>query len=260
MNQTKLAILSIALLIGCGSNTSKPDVSKTQHHQEEEQWNNIKKEPNGTYSIIVDGKKKYTNLKYAVQLGEGESVEVLDVYNKKKILHGIMAAGCSFSPIEIPAINRHYKIVKKAQNWELYMDEYIQISREERKNILIGTVSKSEVDRIYFYDNRHQLKYHSDCLLKNKIYYQKGSQYGVLGEIRCNDTCRLKRANGTLFDSIKMVSDCMFKVKRNGLVGYLHITKIKYKNIGKYDKTLARFTLPDGRKGYVDSKGNEYYD
>ncbi len=50
------------------------------------------------------------------------------------------------------------------------------------------------------------------------------------------------------------------KAKKNGLVGYVNITPVKYKSLGAFDKTLSRFELPDGRKGYIDKRGKEYYD
>ena len=49
-------------------------------------------------------------------------------------------------------------------------------------------------------------------------------------------------------------------VGKNGMLGYYKITPIKYKTLDDFKESLARFTLPDGRKGYVDLKGKEYYD
>ena len=48
---------------------------------------------------------------------------------------------------------------------------------------------------------------------------------------------------------------------KNGLSTYYPIMKdIKYKKIEKFDNNFARFTLPNGQKGWLDKEGNEYLD
>ena len=41
---------------------------------------------------------------------------------------------------------------------------------------------------------------------------------------------------------------------------YIAITAIKYAKLAPFRGVLARFSLPDGREGYVTDRGVEYYD
>ena len=50
------------------------------------------------------------------------------------------------------------------------------------------------------------------------------------------------------------------KVKKDGLWGYYQLTsEIKYKELDNFHYTLAAFELPNGKKGYIDVQGNEYF-
>lgn len=50
-------------------------------------------------------------------------------------------------------------------------------------------------------------------------------------------------------------------IKKNGLVGYFELNeRAKYKSIERFQGNFARFTLPNGSKGWLDLKGKEYFD
>jgi len=262
MKQISTALLSIALFIGCSSNTPKPNTDETQQ-TEEDQHDRINKDHNGRYSIVVDGEVKYSNLKYAVAY-EYDSVEVLDAHNHKKIIH-INPAGPS--ACDYPAIEPGYHqctIADRGTNWEIMCH-----SDTDKTDRYLGSISKSKADSVYFYNHKHRAIINNSnyCFPGSRIYYRKNSKYGILGSVDWSQhngkySYRLKRRSPVLYDNIQQINgenECWLKVTRNGLTGYLN-SKIKYKSIGKYDKTLARFILPDGRKGYVTKDGKEYYD
>ena len=59
------------------------------------------------------------------------------------------------------------------------------------------------------------------------------------------------------FDSID-TRKSPIKVKCNKHFGYFEITEIKYKKLDAFVYNLALSELDNGRKGYIDSDGNEY--
>lgn len=266
MKQIGIALFSMAVLIGCNSNTPKPDTIKIKQSQED-QSDHVQKESNGSYSIIVDGKTKYTNLKYAVLLDDNGSVEVLDANNRKKIVHIKPEGGCDM--IAYPLEEKTYKIKKKGDETEVIMNLFLMDT--VNKDIPIVSIPKNKANKIFFSNQKQilKVKYSDQCELDDYIFFQKSGRYGVLGRIvyRRGKPTFAPNSNTQMYDSISLQRyspyidmGCTLKVKRNGFVGYLGHTKIKYKSIGRYDKTLARFTLPDGRRGYVTTDGTEYYD
>jgi hypothetical protein len=98
------------------------------------------------------------------------------------------------------------------------------------------------------------------------LYYQKGKKYGFLGTIVVKRTEKsvkysLKKVKETKrYDALIFEEKSRIRLNYRGLWGYHTITKIKYKSIDKFDESLARFELPNGKKGYVDLSGSEYYD
>jgi hypothetical protein len=55
--------------------------------------------------------------------------------------------------------------------------------------------------------------------------------------------------------------DVYVLMEKNGLKGFYEISKeLRYKTLKPFSDGFARFSLPDGRKGWLDSNGNEYFD
>ena len=52
----------------------------------------------------------------------------------------------------------------------------------------------------------------------------------------------------------------IFKIKKNDLLGYYKITQPKYKELNGFTFGLAKFKTENGKTGYIDNYGNEYYD
>ncbi len=62
-------------------------------------------------------------------------------------------------------------------------------------------------------------------------------------------------------DKVVPVDQDIYRIEKNGLSTYYPIMKeIKYKKLGDFDENFARFTLPNGQKGWLDKEGNEYLD
>jgi hypothetical protein len=149
-----------------------------------------------------------------------------------------------------------------------YMDEFeTKQYKDADKTHLVIKVARSKADELFFQKNKREIEFGENYdKPKNAIYYKKGNKYGFLGSMTV-----VRKKNKILYNFKKSKDNkkydiLEFKEKdrillgRNGLLGYYKLTPIKYKVLGDFEENLARFELPDGRKGYVDLKGNEYYD
>ena len=128
-------------------------------------------------------------------------------------------------------------------------------------------ISKHQADRVFFKAYKNKITFENNYYnTYPMLYYQKGKYYGFLGNIVMKGTKKsliynLKKSNDKkLYDALVFEEDSKIRLQYRGLWGYHNLTKIKYKTIGEFDGSLARFELPNGKKGYVDLKGNEYYD
>ena len=63
----------------------------------------------------------------------------------------------------------------------------------------------------------------------------------------------------SFFDEI-IYDNGIFKIKKNGLFGYYKITHPKYIQLNGFSFGLAKFKLENGKTGFIDNDGNEYYD
>ncbi|WP_163411524.1 hypothetical protein [Flavobacterium ajazii] len=62
-------------------------------------------------------------------------------------------------------------------------------------------------------------------------------------------------------DSIQAIDEQTYLIEKAGLFTFYPITKeIKYKKLENFNENFARFELPNGQKGWLDLKGNEYLD
>lgn len=63
------------------------------------------------------------------------------------------------------------------------------------------------------------------------------------------------------FDKIRNFTSYLYLKKGNLATFYPNIGKVpKYKKLTQYQEFFARFETPDGKKGWVDRKGKEYFD
>ncbi len=144
-----------------------------------------------------------------------------------------------------------------------------------QKKKRIVSIPLKKADRVFFAEGKNELELEGDTIGDIYVYFQKGAQYGFLGKLESvyekeefNYIFR-ESTHKVLYDGLKEedVSGNVL-LRKSGLLGYYlkkenRFIEPKYKSLQPYNLTyglLARFELPDGRKGYVDLKGNEYYD
>lgn len=62
-------------------------------------------------------------------------------------------------------------------------------------------------------------------------------------------------------DAVTVIGEQKYLIEKGGLFTYYPIMKaIKYKKLEPFQENFARFELPNGQKGWLDLKGNEYLD
>ena len=265
MKATLTLITAVALLlIGCQSNTVTP--AKSKRAMQARQYDRIQKESDGSYSIIINGKAKYTELKYATSIHCGTKILMLDKHNQKKIIKSYqIPIFCDGGGLDIAY---DFRAVDLGKRIKITIDVSNGYTKKKRKNILLASIPKSKADRIFFYNHSdHYTKYIVDASGDvERIYYQKGSKYGILAEVISTGSTsgklyRFKQYHTRpLYDALNIVHG-LVKVEQSGRVGYLDYTDIKYKSIGIFEDGLARFSLADGRSGWVTQQGKrEFYD
>jgi len=121
-----------------------------------------------------------------------------------------------------------------------------------------------------FYDN--ELKDYPVCaLLNNGKYDINYIQYYLHGTHDENVDYIIPKVNDTelLEDSKQLpknLDECQqdypyFKIKKEGLWGYYPLQKVpRYKELTDFIEDFARFTLPNGHKGWLYKDGKEYLD
>ena len=239
----------------------------------------------GTFYLVQNGKIIYDNLKYVKILSEeahGHKLQILDKQNRARIVFikadeaqsvlptGVFCGNGSMAhKADIVRRKHHIQIEVKIASTD---DDILQQYKDVNKTHSVIKVSNRKVDELFFNKNEKQLIFETnDNQFERTVYYKKGSKYGFWGYLSANYKFKANRKNKVVYSfkkskNLQQYDMLQFKDKeriivgKNGMLGYYKITPIKYKTLDDFKESLARFTLPDGRKGYVDLKGNEYYD
>lgn len=117
---------------------------------------------------------------------------------------------------------------------------------------ITATIEDKGFDNIYFINGEQSLSFDDNFSLPTCLIFEKDNTFGII-----------KKDNTLLYDTVA-VSETMFrrvlKVGKSGLYNYYHISsEVRYKRLDDYVFNLAYFELENGKKGYVDLQGNEYY-
>lgn len=248
------------------------------------------KQKNGRFYIVQKKKVVYDDLKYVKinkKTPKGDELVTIDAKNKIQklfIRSDEVQTDLSLGMLEgficgNGIITYRAKVVDHGNKIEITIEDITEYEEEKsdkkpRGEQKVASVPKSKADRLFFQNHKSTITYDSGSWYSKKIkldsdylFFQKGNKYGFLGEIaeiyKKNKSSKYylkKSKNKKLYEKMEVVDGNYLLLKRNGLYGYYERTKIIYKSLGKYVDDLASFELPDGRKGYVDTKGNEYYD
>ncbi|MCP4441778.1 MAG: hypothetical protein GY810_22965 [Aureispira sp.] len=203
---------------------------------------------------------KIKDLNYVVHLihHSGSYLQVLDSQNNSYILDD------EFKKIEKPHFyglcgtvpHYTYRIVEQDNYFVITEDETFMDAYNETPAVAIDSIPKKGIKNIYFPNKTKEVSYSSNLfsgnytdLYPNTILIEKGCKTGILNSDKTIN----------YYKEVVGVNH-LLKVKKNGLWGYYGITKKpKYKKLEPFHHTLARFELKNGKTGYIDTQGNEYY-
>lgn len=144
--------------------------------------------------------------------------------------------------------NHQYEVTGKLYNTEKY--DSIRYYDDLMESITLY----SEAD----YEKSYPILLY--CKLKNGKYDLNTIEYLVLENPPENIVETNKELPKNL-DKVIPIDQDTYRIEKNGLSTYYPIMKeIKYIELGDFDGNFARFTLPNGQKGWLDKEGNEYLD
>lgn len=271
MRTILLLLVSVFLFLGCYSTKR---VVKTSDKLIQDVYGkrgkvySIYKNRDKKFYILQNGKIVHNNLKFVKVLysdGKKYNLQVIDSKNSKKLL-------TIKSKIE-----PHHRFICGSA----YLNAFHFWFKSKKDSILIETVrggvedtrekesvSLKNIDEVLFVNMKKAYDFGEFSFNKKKIFtspytliYKKGKKYGILGKLKREKKGYIldKFDKTVLYDNIYNLDDILV-LKQNRLLGFYKTTDIKYKSLEPFDRYLARFELPNGRKGYVDIKGKEYYD
>ena len=238
------------------------------------------KKKDGTFYIVQDGKIIYDNLKYVKILFKeknGNKIQIIDAKNKAHIVFIkadeeqvveppllFCGNGSMTHKINIIKSNKYIKVDATAR----YLDELeTKLYKDAKKTHLVTKVDKSKADELFFHKNKDQIEfYENEGKPMYAIYYKKDNKYGFFGDITVVRKKKKilynfkKSKDNKRYDILEFKAKNRILLGREGMLGYHKLTPVKYKVLNDFEENLARFELPDGRKGYIDTEGNEYYD
>lgn len=241
----------------CDSNyKSKDTVTKTNQKItfEETLYANVnlyKNNTNNTYFIKNNlGKIKLENLYFFSRIQGGfqalnKDNEII-YYNLKleksidTILKPEFYGVCGNVPcwkLTIEERKNDYVIKKKAGHSGSYDAKWANIDSISKNNNIID---------VNFLNKTKELQYDGNFISPETILIKYDKGFGIRTNYKTYS-----------FDTIDTSSS--IKVGCNQHFGYFEISEIKYKRLDSFKYNLAYFELDNGKKGYIDRLGNEYY-
>ncbi len=209
-----------------------------------------------TYCIESNsGKILFQNLKYVGSanqfwqiLDEKNQVFYLNQEMKKSEIKDNFIGVCGTVP--------HYdlKIRSNKNEFQIWIDETFYDYGNEIPAEIKLKIPKSQADEVYFINGKTQFNYDGNygigglMVQPDLIIFKKNGKYGIWQD-----------PTKTMYDKIEF-QDLNLKITKDGKVGYYGFTKIKYDEIQPFIYNLARIKSYDGKSGYVDAKGKEYFD
>jgi len=218
----------------------------------------VYKEKDKTYTI-KDGKKKikFRGLKYANNAGRG--LQILTAENQIKFLDNDKNLSFIHEPqreelyycgtvqnfaTRIIETKDEYLIMKYNYGFSDYKEENV------RGELVLEKVSKKNIKDICFVNGEREIRYDENFYFPETVIieYENGGQ-GILKSTNVVDK----------FSEVDYNNPDFIKVKKIDKWGYYTITDCIFDRLDSYNYNLAFFILND-KKGYLDSKGNMYYE
>lgn len=140
----------------------------------------------------------------------------------------------------------------------------------DRENTEIeGDLSSFNFDTIRFLNNTTKLDYDENTFYLNPIFQtmykwlivSKENKYGLVGLIISENQITFKEVLPIQYDAIEASGFYYpIKLKKENLYTYFRVNDNKYIKLEKFNNNFCRFENEESEKGWLDYKGNEYFD
>lgn len=212
----------------------------------------FKNNKKNTYFITDENNKSLVKkLKFCKNLN-GSILQVLDKKNRmiyfnerleklerpKQVVHLVCGTVASYK-FELKKEGSKYLVKKYTDNQMIGMK-----STEE----IVMSFPDEDYEKIYFINHKDELNFDDNTTYPYFLIFEKKSKFGIIDN-----------SHIYLYDNIETQNNYL-KVQSNGLWSYYNISKkVRYKILDNFIDELAYFELPNGKSGYLDKNGNEYY-
>lgn len=145
------------------------------------------------------------------------------------------------------------KLLKKDNQYLVETTTNRTFTGGETTTEITSVIEDKNFDKIYFINGEQTLSFQGSYpITPTCLIFEKNDTFGIIDKDKTFH-----------YDTVS-VSETMFrkilKVGKSGLYNYYHIShEVKYKRLDDYVFSLAYFELENGKKGYLDLEGNEYY-
>jgi len=274
---THLGAILLLLLTLSGCQTPSPSTDDRLINQ----YGNlaIYQTPQKRYYVIQSGKRVYEDLNYATCYNQ--KILALDSHNHLKQLP---LKPLNEKPVPPPRLlcgnveaTHFLEIQSRPHSTQLYAT--VKSADDDKHPILqpkkrILSIPHTQADSLYFAPHQTQLEIEADTIESITIYFQKAHQYGILGTLQSHIEEQTYRYTFTpspytqRYDELIILRTGDLRLRQGKLWGYYlayddKMIEPKYQNLSSFERyydKLARVERADGRKGYIDRKGREYWD
>ena len=251
----KKSLLIIFILLNCNLFSQQKDSLAIEFSDKIQVFKNLISKK---YFIKKENKTVFGEIKYVQNLF-GMYLQILDKNNtvfylntkgKKDTNLKINLGLCGTVP------NYTYKVEESDKQFILTSNETFYDYGDKIPAIKIDSINKLQADKIYFSNNLNSISFTENDFIFS---FTKTFPYALIVE-KGNSKGILWNTKLSFYDEVIYDSQGIFKIKIDGKYGYFNITEINYKEIESFHYGLARFKTIDGKMGYVDINGKEYFD
>ncbi len=140
---------------------------------------------------------------------------------------------------------------------------------EQGNTEIKGNLSSFNFDTIHFLNNTNKLDFDDNTFYLNPTFetmykwliVSKENKYGLVELIISENQITFKEIAPIQYDAIEASGFYNpIKLKKDNLYTYYRVNDKEYKNLEKFNNNFCRFENEEGKKGWLDYKGNEYLD
>lgn len=211
---------------------------------------------NNTFSVAnLQKKDTIRNLKFAKRIFS--KIQILDAQNNMYYIDELGERKEAVKDfIGVCGTVPHYELFVKDLliSYVVFKDETFYDSGNMIPAGIHKTIAKRGIDEVLFINGKNEFKYTANfgvgvsVISPETIIFKKGEKFAFADE------------PDILYDQISFNEfHPSLKTEKNGLLGYYQIIDPIFKEVEAFEYYLAKFTLPSGKKGFLDIDGNLYY-